>query len=92
MYTVPDSLWDFAVLYVCKTVNVIESTSIYARYRTPLEQVTIIMLGITEYLDFGFYDIILFNKNSGVSSHWNGAMPWDITPSWETDDVLGSEL
>eukprot|EP00980_Cylindrotheca_fusiformis_P019419 scaffold6690_cov88-Cylindrotheca_fusiformis.AAC.1 len=62
----PSRLWDFGVNYVCETGNVTASGSRYARGRTSLEVVTGITPEITEYIDFGFYDWVLYKQNAGV--------------------------
>ena len=64
---VPKRLWDFGVSWVCETSNVTANSSRYANGRTPLEIVTGETPDITEYLDFSFYDWIVFKSNAGLS-------------------------
>ena len=63
---VPPRLWDYGITWVCETSNVTVSSSRYAEGRTPLEVITGITPDITEYLDFGFYDWVVYKSNAGV--------------------------
>ena len=57
---VPMRLWDFAFDWVCETGNITVNSSRYAKGRTPIEIITGITPDITEYLDFGFYDWVVY--------------------------------
>lgn len=63
---VPQRLWDFGITWVCETANVTVSSSRYAHGRTPIEIITGITPDITEYLDFMFYDWIVYKSGGGV--------------------------
>ena len=65
---IPNRLWDFGISYVCETGNITVSSSRYAKGRTPIEVITGITPDITEYLDFGFYDWVVFKPNAGVGA------------------------
>ena len=65
---VPKRLWDFCIKWVCETGNVTVNSSRYAQGRTPLEIITGETPDISEYLDFGFYDWILYKSNGGVTA------------------------
>ena len=64
---VPKRLWNYGIDWVCETGNVTVNSSRYADGRTPIEHITGITPDISEYLDFGFYDWVLFKRNGGVS-------------------------
>ena len=53
-------LWDFSLLWVCKTGNVTVSSSRYANGRSPIEIITDDTPDITELLDFAPYDWVAF--------------------------------
>ena len=42
------------------------NSSRYSKGRTPLEIITRITLDISEYVDFGFYDWVVYKTNAGV--------------------------
>lgn len=63
---IPKRLWDYGITWVCETGNVTVSSSRYANGRTPLEIITGETPDITEYLDFGLYDWVIFKSNAGV--------------------------
>ena len=65
---VPERLWDYEISWVCETGNVTTSSSRYANGRTPLEFITGETPDISEYLDFGFYDWVVYKSNAGVDS------------------------
>ena len=52
----PKCLWDYLVIWACETVNLSISSSRYADDRTPIEHITGETPGMSEYLNFGFYD------------------------------------
>lgn len=63
---VPKRLWDFGFVWVCDTGNMTVSSSRYAKGRTPLEIVTGETPEISEYIDFGFYDWVVYKENAGL--------------------------
>jgi hypothetical protein len=63
---VPPRLWDYGFTWVCEIENVCANLSIYADGRTPLEIITGETPDISEYLDFEFYDWVLFRSNAGL--------------------------
>ena len=65
---VPKRLWDFGLACICEIDNVAVNSSRYANGRTPLDIITGCTLDITEYLDFGFYDWVVFKQNAGVDA------------------------
>ena len=65
---VPDRLWDFGVRYVCETGNITVNSSKYSGERTPIEIITSDTPGISEHLDFGFYDLVTFRSNAGMGT------------------------
>ena len=62
-----DRVSDVGVKYASKIGNVTYNSSGYAHGRTPLEIITGLTPDITEYLDFGFYDWVLFKPNGGTA-------------------------
>ena len=63
---VPRRLWDYGIVWVCETSNISVSMSRYAKGRTPLEVITGETPDISEYLDFGFYDWVVYRTNAGL--------------------------
>ena len=63
---VPPRLWDYGFTWVCETDNVCANMSRYADGRTPLEMITGDTPDISEYMDFDFYDWVLFRSNAGL--------------------------
>ena len=63
---VPDRLWDFGLIWVCETGNITASSSKYAGGRTSLELIAGETPDISEYLDFGFYDWVIYWSNAGL--------------------------
>jgi hypothetical protein len=90
---VPSCLWDYGIDWVCETGNVTVNSSRYADQRTPLEIITGETPDISEYIDFGIYDWIIYKTNAGVAppelgrwlgvSHRVGRMMsyWILPPS-----------
>ena len=64
---VPRRLWNFGLLWICKTGNVTVTCSHYAQGRTPFEIIIGETPDISEFFDFGFYDWVTFKSNGGVS-------------------------
>ena len=63
---VPTRLWDYGFAWVCETDNICANMSRYAEGRTPLEIITGDTPDISEYLDFDFYDWVLYRSNAGL--------------------------
>ena len=63
---VPTRLWDYGFTWVCETDNICANMSKYAEGRTPLEIITGETPDISEYLDFDFYDWVLYRSNAGL--------------------------
>jgi hypothetical protein len=63
---VPLRLWDYGFTWVCETENVCANLSRHSNGRTPLEIITGETPDITEYLDFDFYDWVLYRSNAGL--------------------------
>ena len=63
---IPARLWDFCFQWICETNNLSVSSSKYAKGRTPIEMLTGETPDISEYLDFGFYDRVVFKQNAGL--------------------------
>jgi hypothetical protein len=63
---VPPQLWDYGFVWVCETENVSANLRTYADGRTPLEIITGEIPDISEYLDFEFYDWVLYRGNAGL--------------------------
>ena len=63
---VPARLWDYGFVWVCETENICANLSKYAEGRTPIEIITGDTADISEYLDFGFYDWVMFRTNAGL--------------------------
>ena len=64
--SVPKRFWDYGIVWVCETGNLSVSSSRHARGRTPLEIISGETPDISEYLDFSFYDWVLFRTNAGL--------------------------
>jgi hypothetical protein len=63
---VPHRLWDYGFAWVCETDNICANMSKYADGRTPLEIITGDTPDISEYIDFDFYDWVLYRSNAGL--------------------------
>ena len=63
---VPKWLWDYGIVWVCKTMSLTANSSFALEGRTPIEQVTGKTPDISEYLDFGFYDWVWYKDIAGV--------------------------
>ena len=64
----PPRLWDYGISWVCETYNITANNSRYSNGRTPMEIITGDTPEISEYLDFGFYDWVIFRQNSGLGA------------------------
>ena len=60
---VHERLWDYAVVWICEVMQQTVSSSRYANRRTPIELLTGETPDISEYLDFSFYDWVIFKVN-----------------------------
>ena len=69
---VPCCLWDFGIVWVAETGNITVNSSHYSNGRTPLEIVTGETPDISEYLDFGFYDWVVYRQNAGLGENQLG--------------------
>ncbi len=73
---VPQRLWDFGFAWVCETDNVCANMSKHADGRTPLEIITGDTPNISEYMDFDFYNWVLYRSNVGLgevnAARWLG--------------------
>jgi hypothetical protein len=89
---VPPRLWDYGFTWVCETDNICANMSKYANGRTPLEIITGDTPDISEYMDFDFYDWVLYRSNAGlgevevarwigVSHRVGGLMSYWLLPS-----------
>ena len=63
---VPQYLWDYLTIWICETGSLSVSSSRYANGRTPIEIITGETPDISEYLDFGFYDWVVYHSNAGL--------------------------
>ena len=48
--------------------NIVATGSYYSKEQTPLEIITGKMPDISEYLDFSFYDWVMYKSNAGVGA------------------------
>lgn len=90
---IPTRLWDYGMTWLCEISNVTANYSRYSNGRTPLEIITGETPDISEYMDFGFYDWVIFRSNAGLGpaelgrwlgvSHRIGKMMsyWILPPS-----------
>jgi len=62
----PRRLWDFGLVWVCDTGNLSVSSSKYTNGRTALKIVTNETPDISEYLDFSFYNWVVYRSNAGM--------------------------
>lgn len=63
---VPRRLWDHGLIWICETGNLTVSSSRYANGRPALEIITGESCDISEYLDFSFYDWVIYHPNAGL--------------------------
>jgi hypothetical protein len=62
----PHRLWNYGIPYVCAIMRMTASYAGRLQGRTPMEALTGEMPDISEYLDFGFYDLVWFKEDAGV--------------------------
>ena len=84
---VPTRLWDYSFVWVCETENLSANLSKYAEGHTSIEIITGETPDISEYLDFEFYDWVLYRGNAGLGEVELGLLAWCF-PSSRTTDVL----
>ena len=65
---IPNRLWDYRISYVCETGNIIPTSSKYSKRGTPTECILGETPDISEYLDLGFYDWVMFRNNAGLEN------------------------
>lgn len=70
----PKRLWDYGVQWVCEIMQRTTNTSYHSNGRTPLEMITGDTPDISEYLDFGIYDWVLYKDNAGMGETKLGRM------------------
>ena len=63
---VPKRLWDYLLLWISETGNLSVSSSKYANGRTSTEIITGETPDISEYVDFSFYDWVIYRSNAGL--------------------------
>jgi hypothetical protein len=63
---VPPLLWDFGIVWICETANITVLSSRYAGRQTTIEIITGKTLDISKYVDFGFYDWVVYRSNAGL--------------------------
>ena len=64
---VPVRLWDYGFNWICEVDNVCANLSKYSEGRTPLQIITgETTPDIYEYLDFEFYDWVMYRSNAGL--------------------------
>ena len=63
---VPRRLWGYGMRWVCKTMQKTYTQAGGLSGCTPIESVTGKNVDISEYLDFGFYDWVLYHENAGL--------------------------
>jgi hypothetical protein len=71
---IPKRLWDYGIQWVCEIQQRTTSSSMYSQGRTPIEIITGETPDISEYLDFGLYDWVLFKENAGLGETKLGRM------------------
>ena len=55
-----DRVWGYGILYVCETGNLTVKSSRYSNVITSIECITGDTLDVSEYIDFGFYDWVMY--------------------------------
>jgi hypothetical protein len=63
---VPHRLWDYGFTWVCETDIVCAKMLKCAEGRTPLERITGETPDVSEYIDFDFYNWVLYQSNAGL--------------------------
>ena len=62
----PKQLWDYGITSCLEVMSLTQSTAGSINGVIPLEQVTGETPGISEYLNFGFYDKVWYKNNTGL--------------------------
>jgi hypothetical protein len=62
----PRRLWNYGIPYVCAIMRMTASYAGRLQGRTPMEALTGETPDISEYLDFGYYDLVWFQEDAGV--------------------------
>ena len=70
----PKRLWDYGIAWVTEIMQRTANSSYYSQGRTPLEIITGDTPDISEYLDFGIYDWVLYKDNAGYGETKLGRM------------------
>lgn len=70
----PKRLWDYGLKWVTEVMQRTATSSYHSQGRTPLEIITGDTPDISEYLDFGIYDWVLFKENAGFGETKLGRM------------------
>lgn len=70
----PKRLWDYGIQWVTEVMQRTANSSSHSQGRTPLEIITGDTPDISEYLDFGIYDWVLYKDNAGYSETKLGRM------------------
>ena len=64
---VPKVFWDYGMRWVCETMSRTHTRAQRIDGGIPLEKVTGETVDISNYLDFGFYDHVVYRDNAGLS-------------------------
>jgi hypothetical protein len=64
---VPKLFWDYGLRWVCKTMSRTHTRPHRVNSCIPLKHVTGETVDISNYLDFGFYDYVVYRDNAGLS-------------------------
>jgi hypothetical protein len=64
---VPQIFWDYGMRWVCETMSRTHTRSQRIDGGIPLQKVTGETVDISNYLDFGFYDHVVYRDNAGLS-------------------------
>jgi hypothetical protein len=64
---VPKIFWDYGLRWVCETISRTHTRSQTIDGGIPLEKVTGENVGTSNYLDFGFYDHVVYRDNAGLN-------------------------
>ena len=67
IFCVPKIFWDYGLRWVCETMSRTQTRSQTIDSGIPLEKVTGETVDVSNYLDFGFYDHVVYRDNAGLS-------------------------
>ena len=70
---VREECWDYGLTWISEISSLTHSSTGSINDNIPLDVVTSDTPGISEYLDFDFYDAVWFKKNAGSSPYKPGA-------------------